>query len=113
MGNTAAIFSIFLFYTVIFVILGLMGVSEAKASLCNVNSENYDTISQDCTSTPNTIHWWDSIIPSGVKTTLSSIGFFFKGIFFSLSILPWWANMILFFPLGLAIVWAIAETIIP
>lgn len=53
--------------------------------------------------------------PKGLIDKLSfigdAIGFFFSGIFFSLSSIPFWINTILFMPLGITLIWAIIEVI--
>lgn len=79
--NAPIILSIFTFYIVIFVILGFVGSSfEASTSF----------------DTPDD--------PDGLSF-LSQIGYFFGGIGFSISSLPAWANIMLFLPLSIVLLY--------
>lgn len=110
MSGTSAvvIFSIFTFYGFIFVILGLMGMSglnvgDTSNVICNTQSNQ---TAANCGVREPASGWF-----GGIASFFSNIGFFFKGIFFSLSLIPWWANMILFLPIGLMIVWMIIDLV--
>lgn len=80
--NTPIVLSIFGFYIIIGVILGLAGESLA------VGAAN-----ATFTTPPN---------PS-ILGFLTQIGYFFAGIAYSLSSLPAWADILLFLPLGVTL----------
>lgn len=91
MSKVGIVLGIFVFYAFIIVIFGLMGKSEmVNSKICN-NA----TLSSDCANLPSSF------------TFLSSISFFFQGINFTLSSIPGWANFLLFFPLGITLLWAV------
>lgn len=81
--NAPIILSIFTFYIFIFIILGFVGSSFA-ASTSFGNPENPDAF-----------------------TFLTSISYFFTGIGFSISSIPAWANILLFLPLGVTILYIV------
>lgn len=81
--NASLILTIFTFYLVIVAILGLYGRSELVSSAPTAPTEE-----------------------PGVLSFLSQISLFFSGIFFSISELGW-ANLVLFTPLALTIIYII------
>lgn len=87
-NNAGIILTIFAFYTIIFVLLGLLGTSSLSTSAF--------------TAPPTSVTFLGF---------LTQIGFFFQGIAFSVSGIPVWANLILFFPLGVTVLYIIIEVI--
>lgn len=47
----------------------------------------------------------------GLTNLLDVLGFFFAGLFFSVSVIPFWANVILFTPLTIAVLVYVIDVI--
>jgi len=94
MSKVAVVLGIFTFYCFIIVIFGLMGRSDIISSrVCNGVTIGNSTGSQ-CD------------IPQNFSI-LTGFSFFLQGIGFTISSIPFWANFILFFPLGITIAWSV------
>lgn len=87
--NSTLIMTIFAYYIAVAVILGLIGSSYLPNQEINSNLEN-----------------------PGISNVLSSIGQFFLGLTFVITNFPAWANILLFLPLGLTILYIMIERII-
>lgn len=82
--NASLVLTIFTFYLAIVVILGLYGRSELVNSAPQAPSEE-----------------------PGLLSFLSQVALFFEGIFFSISELGAWGNLLLFTPLALTLFYII------
>lgn len=85
--DNTLILTIFGFYTILFVLMGLIGGSIQSSSIENPGEPTITGI-------------------------FSFIGFFFSGISFSLSGIPAWANTMLFLPLGITVAYILGKLII-
>jgi hypothetical protein len=85
--NAPIVLSVFAFYIFIGVIFGLVGSSLQHTALTST------TI--DPPKTP------------GLLTFLSDIGSFFSGVFFTIGLLPLWANTLLFLPVTFVLVYLV------
>ena len=100
MGRATVILAIFAFYFFIFVMFGLMGLNDAKTNLCSkIAAPSAGVSVEDCLQSPS------------FSSPFSSFSLFFYAMFFTIVLLPWWANIILFAPLGVTILWAIVEVV--
>lgn len=87
-GDTGMIMRIFAFYATIFVLLGLIGGTY-------VASQDIET-----PDAPNATGFFSSI-----SSVLSVIGYFFSGIGFTITNIPWWLNILLFAPLSITLLY--------
>lgn len=89
------IFIAMVFYGLLSVILYSMGIN----SNIGITTEDIPALPEN----PNIIDY--------VLIIFNYIGFFFKTISFTISGLPFWFNLIIFFPIGLTILWIILTLI--
>lgn len=81
-NNAGIVLTIFAFYICIIVLFGLVGSSQLQTN------KNFDSP------------------PDGI---LAQIAFFFQGIGFTIGSLPFWANSLIFLPLGITIGYILLE----
>ncbi|MFA5300946.1 MAG: hypothetical protein WC389_22365 [Lutibacter sp.] len=94
MSNAGLIWGVLVFYSVLFLILGSLGISSSIGNVvpptlpANPSAHNY------------------------IDYGWSGIGFFFSALTFSVAGLPGWMTLIIFTPLTLMILWVLIELII-
>lgn len=85
MSKVTVVLAIFVFYCVIFALFGLIGYGDAKTKICDVqNGELHDCVGSD-------------------TSFFGKVSFFLGGFSFTVSSLPWWADAIIFVPLGIVL----------
>lgn len=87
--NTGYILSIFGFYVFLGVLLGLVGSSFLPSEEFEQPTEGFS-----------------------VLTAISYVGYFFSGLFFSISSIPAWANVILFLPLSITLLYILVTLVL-
>ena len=98
MSNTTWAFILFvlIFYSIISVVLVSMGISS---NITGINNISIPTLPEN----PN--------ITDYMLIIFNYTGFFFSMIGYTISALPFWFNLIIFFPLGMTILWVIISLI--
>lgn len=94
MPNAGFIWGILVFYSVLFLVVGSLGMSSSIGSMVPP-------------SLPSNPHAGDYIAYGW-----DGIGFFFSALTFSVAGLPGWMTLLIFTPLTLVVLWVLIELIV-
>jgi hypothetical protein len=94
MSNAGLVWGVLVFYSVLFLVLGSLGISSSMGSV----------IPPSLPVSPD--------VGDYIAYGWSGIGFFFSALTFSVAGLPGWMTLIIFTPLTLMILWVLIELII-
>ncbi len=94
MANAGLIWGVLIFYSVLFLVVGSLGMSSSIGSM----------VPPSLPSSPG--------VGDYIAYGWNGIGFFFSALTFSVAGLPGWMTLLIFTPLTLVVLWVLIELIV-